>query len=383
MLDHLAADRARVANLEAQILHLENTISTLKVERNLAQKRLDSYHYPVLSLPNEVTSEVFMHFLPDYPLRPPLTGIHSPTVLTHVCRRWREIAVGTPGLWSVISLTSSVIPFELQVEIFDLWLSRSRSCPLSIDIVYYGPEVSVAIVRVFQEASRLEDLELDVFACDLPPTSVDVQLPLLRHLDLSLENPEPDRDIMLFHHAPQLRTAVLNDSACMSIQLPWAQLTSVTFGPVYPHECVLVLQQTSNLLYCDLALLLGGSSDLIQLKLLRLETLILRESEFPVVGYLDSLVLPALRSLSIPELFLGTNSIDALTSFVVKSGCRLEELRITGRIETVQIYRQAFPSIRMLSFHGWRSLGRTYTASDDSDAESETQSISECDELAG
>ncbi|KAJ7772201.1 hypothetical protein B0H16DRAFT_1305439 [Mycena metata] len=148
MLDRLAADSACVADLEAQILHLQNSISTLRAERNPAQERLNSYHYPVLTLPNEITSEVFVHFLSDYPICPPLTGIHSPTVFTHVCGRWREIAVGPPGLWSLISLTSFAIAFELQVEILDLWLSRSCSCPLSINVVDSASSASAILTRL-------------------------------------------------------------------------------------------------------------------------------------------------------------------------------------------------------------------------------------------
>ncbi|KAJ7149593.1 hypothetical protein C8R46DRAFT_1125592 [Mycena filopes] len=87
MLDHLAADRTRVAELEAQILHLEQSLHalqdeqplrSLKDERDLAQQRLDSYHYPVLDLPLEITCEIFLQFLPVYPVSPPLIGLESP-----------------------------------------------------------------------------------------------------------------------------------------------------------------------------------------------------------------------------------------------------------------------------------------------------------------
>ncbi|KAJ7641164.1 hypothetical protein FB45DRAFT_712335, partial [Roridomyces roridus] len=57
---------------------------------------------PVLTLPNEITSEIFVHFLPPYPVCPPMTGLDSPTSLTHICRQWREIALATPKLWRAI-----------------------------------------------------------------------------------------------------------------------------------------------------------------------------------------------------------------------------------------------------------------------------------------
>ncbi|KAJ6577973.1 hypothetical protein B0H19DRAFT_1122031 [Mycena capillaripes] len=98
MLAGLEADRVRVAQLEAQILHLERSLSELRIEQSLTQERLDSYTYPVLTLPNEIISEIFIHFLPTYPFCPPLTGVLSPTILTHIFRRLREIALGTPVL---------------------------------------------------------------------------------------------------------------------------------------------------------------------------------------------------------------------------------------------------------------------------------------------
>ncbi|KAJ7126668.1 hypothetical protein C8R46DRAFT_1363850 [Mycena filopes] len=136
MLDHLAVDRARVAELEAQILPLQGRLRNLELERHRSdrtQERLDSYHYPVLTLPNEITAEIFTHFLPDYPLRSPLAGIESPTLLTHICRAWRDIAIGTPALCRSMSLTEN-IPVTSQVEIVDLWIRRSRSCPLTIHV---------------------------------------------------------------------------------------------------------------------------------------------------------------------------------------------------------------------------------------------------------
>jgi hypothetical protein len=97
MLSALAADRARITDIEAQILDLEHSlaIAELRLEKTTVQERLDSYKCPVLRLPNEIVSEIFTHFLPVYLLCPPVTGLLSPIVLTHICRKWREIALTT------------------------------------------------------------------------------------------------------------------------------------------------------------------------------------------------------------------------------------------------------------------------------------------------
>ncbi|KAJ7720927.1 hypothetical protein B0H16DRAFT_1386558, partial [Mycena metata] len=93
------ADRTRIAVIKAKILELERLLSSLNEEKDILQDRLDAYTYPVLTLPNEIVSEIFIHFLPVYPKTPPMIGRSSPNVLGQICRRWREIAFGTPALW--------------------------------------------------------------------------------------------------------------------------------------------------------------------------------------------------------------------------------------------------------------------------------------------
>jgi hypothetical protein len=132
MIDALAADRAHFADLEVQILLLQRPLSELQSEKELALEHLNSYKYPALTLPNEIIAEAFVHLLPVYPLCPPLTGSSSPTLLTQICRKWREIALATPKLWRAISLDAGDIPFAQQLKICRTWMIRSCSCPLSI-----------------------------------------------------------------------------------------------------------------------------------------------------------------------------------------------------------------------------------------------------------
>ncbi|KAF8178174.1 hypothetical protein K438DRAFT_1978141 [Mycena galopus ATCC 62051] len=136
MLTDLEADRALVAAIQARIADLEYSLAELRAEQAEAQQRLDSYKYPVLTLPNEITSEIFIHFLPPYPTCPPSVGNLSPTCLTHICHRWQEIALSTPALWRAIGPSDPHLdPQVIDVsKISDAWVSRSGSCPLSIEI---------------------------------------------------------------------------------------------------------------------------------------------------------------------------------------------------------------------------------------------------------
>ncbi|KAJ7871576.1 hypothetical protein B0H13DRAFT_2554310 [Mycena leptocephala] len=357
MLANLEADRARVADLEAQISHLERSLSALREEKMLAQERLDSYKYPVLTLPNETVSGIFMHFLPPYPLCPPLTGLLSPTLLTHICRRWQEIALSTPALWRAIGSYRYHIPVEIKAHIFDLWLKRSRFCPLSLRV---EAETGVAAILavVAPHRARWEHLELD----NLSPSHLPIingrkiatgaTVSLLRHLDLQICE-SPAIDVLAFRVMPLLRSVILNDHS-LNVILPWAQLMSLTLVRVYPRESVPVLQKTSNLVRCQLELCVDHGNDQPgpDIPLPCLESLTLADAgSGPVIDFLETFIVPALRRLEIPEGFLGPNPIDSVTGFVSKSRCKLAELHIDGpRSLPKQSYRKAFPSIRKFSF---------------------------------
>ncbi|KAJ7704591.1 hypothetical protein B0H17DRAFT_13815 [Mycena rosella] len=96
---------ARIKEMEAQIQELQYAVGALQQEKDSVQGRLDAYTYPVLTLPNEIMSEIFVHFLPVYPQRSPLIGPHSPSLLGQICRKWRDIALSTPALWRAVRLT--------------------------------------------------------------------------------------------------------------------------------------------------------------------------------------------------------------------------------------------------------------------------------------
>lgn len=81
------------STLDAQALFLDRVSARLKVQRNALT--VDA------RLPNELLSLIFLE------LRDALCNVHHPgsrdaewTGVTHVCHRWREVALGTPALWA-------------------------------------------------------------------------------------------------------------------------------------------------------------------------------------------------------------------------------------------------------------------------------------------
>ncbi|KAF7353340.1 F-box domain-containing protein [Mycena sanguinolenta] len=352
MLSALAADRARVAALEAQILELENSISALRLEQAQVQSRLDLYKYPVLTLPTEIVSEIFMHVPPPYPSCSWLAGTVSPTSLTHICREWRQIALSIPSLWRAINLSNNGTPLGQRAYICDLWLKRSRSCPLSIEFDAHGDNDSATESEVMELIAShrpyLEHLKLVVLFDGLD-TIEGRSMPLLHHLDLDVRTLYDTK--ISFGKLPLLRSAVLSDYAPLSITLPWAQLTSLVLDQVYLDECVPILQQTSNLIYCELRLHdPPGNTAVVTVPCL--ESLVLKSLETSYTAeYLESFITPALRRLIISEALLGHEPMRSLTNFISKSGAKLEEVHIAGRKSVPKnSYREALQSVPRLFF---------------------------------
>jgi hypothetical protein len=327
-----------------QILLLGNSLSVeLQSEKQLAQERLDSYTYPVLTLPNEIVGEIFVHVLPAYPLCPPLTGPDSPNSLAQICREWRNIALATPVLWRTISL-SHRHKVHLYLKLCDLWLSRLRCYPffLSLDELAFSSSQAIdALSALVPHRARWQDLCLH----SLSPSRLNTihgLMPLLRTLDLSLaKTADPFAPQVSIREVPLLRS-----HSAERLILPWAQLTSLTLRCFYPRESVSVLQNTLNLVHCELGLVDNHDDEEIpDIPLPALRSLMLRGRSIP--GHLETLIVPALRNLRLSDSFLPFGSIDtALTSFVSKSCWKLQDLCLTGsrsRIVSQNPYRKAFP----------------------------------------
>ncbi|KAJ6602879.1 hypothetical protein DFH09DRAFT_899429, partial [Mycena vulgaris] len=125
--------RTRIVELDAQITVLKLALHALLAERSSCQNALDAVKYLILILPNEITSEIFVNFLPSPPRHPPAVGPFSPSFLDQICRKWRDVALSTPSLWSALRLNLDRVELqEQQLCLLQTWLERSKNCSLSI-----------------------------------------------------------------------------------------------------------------------------------------------------------------------------------------------------------------------------------------------------------
>ncbi|KAJ7659276.1 hypothetical protein DFH06DRAFT_1472661 [Mycena polygramma] len=361
MLAGHQVDRDRLQVLDAKILDLRRSLAALETEHASVRERLDAHKYPVLTLPNEVVSEIFVHFLPPYPLCAPTYGFLSPERLLLVCQKWRDIALSTPALWRAIDLEDGG---DRQCRNLEAWLGRSGGYPLSISIQIEHPGQEDELLQLLvPRRARWKYFQLlrvgleNSFLSEGP-------LPLLRSLDigaLSLPATFPDM--------PRLHTVTLRTRRYFprpAALLSWSQLTSLTLIGSLPRECMPIVLQTPNLhtpaTLGDVGLGLVQHRDLNNLRVSS-RRLSSKEREqivillmnvyggFPL-KYLLSFMSPALRRLQCPEADNHSDLTDILNSFISNSGCTIQELHIAGECETpCDAYVAAFPAIPKISFN--------------------------------
>ncbi|KAJ7682362.1 hypothetical protein DFH06DRAFT_1160904 [Mycena polygramma] len=229
------------------------------------QLQLESIVYPVLTLPPEITSEIFIHCLPDRREIDVVNPTEAPLLLTHVCGLWRQIAISTPELWAAFDLEIGWPEPNLQ-QIGETWLKRACQRPLSVKLLSYGILFDIDYIDRFMQtlwghADDIQALELDISvddfdAVDTPPKGSG--FPMLRKLSVrlpeGLTGPAADYwPMRMFKEAPVLHEAVMGGAPPLLVTLPWHQLTKFT-GELYTTaECLQALRFMPNVESCTFA----------------------------------------------------------------------------------------------------------------------------------
>ncbi|KAJ7148926.1 hypothetical protein C8R43DRAFT_1007669 [Mycena crocata] len=81
-------------------------------------------------LPNELLSTIFISAIEQHCHDESNPFTTSPTTISHICRRWRQVALSTGSLWTNIVLTFPTSNEQLTRTL--TWLGRSKTYPLDI-----------------------------------------------------------------------------------------------------------------------------------------------------------------------------------------------------------------------------------------------------------
>ncbi|EFI27865.1 hypothetical protein CC1G_14358 [Coprinopsis cinerea okayama7 len=225
-------------------------------------------------LPAELWAQVFEHFVFSstgrvlkFRCKKTFTFANATLLLCAVSRLWRQIAIGTPSLWTriVINANSNTRkqPTHFEVEAHRLASALSAMEKMgghawSLDLSIGPPpgkakpdpslDVSQNEIMGHRTTPNLRRLRISTHA--LIPNLDSFTFPSVRFAIFELRNdPPPRRELSAYNtpNLPSLTHAILQ-SMCVPAQLPWANLTHLYVGPRIPQTtCVTVLKICKSL----------------------------------------------------------------------------------------------------------------------------------------
>ncbi|KAJ6602517.1 hypothetical protein DFH09DRAFT_448940 [Mycena vulgaris] len=301
--------------LRARLEAIEEQILLLKEERRHVQSALARVVYPVLSLPVEITAEIFVQSL-DGPKKPDF--MESPLVLTRVCSTWRKIAIKTPQLWGYLQLdfAKSDRPVYRQPShaLVNTWLARGGSTPLNMDVNHVSTDLSPLLCDILRSTLRWKDMALSL---PLPYFMTEFEakkdVPVLESLTLDLfpifgSRTDTSFCITAFREAPKLRAVQLTNCITRStlitpstIILPWGQLTHFSAEGYSPETCHKVLHLARALVKCSFRDIIKSSVTPDSLPPLRLEHMEVLDIAGSVALLTHCLDLPKLQQLKFDD----------------------------------------------------------------------------------
>ncbi|KAH7925108.1 hypothetical protein BV22DRAFT_1195437 [Leucogyrophana mollusca] len=381
--------RAVIRERKAQVTAIEHELVLIQaaserlcaiqtiLDDNRAQLQRSIQHHealtaPVHRVPHEILGEIFLRCLPAF-LYPTPLPLSSPMLLTKVCRRWRAVALSTPRLWSSITVSVDKALRGHSRALYEAWLSRAKSVPLSIRIIC---EMDIAQLRGKERSHALKWL------CPYIPQCADLWLhgpPLQEILDVvpSLERLQMTGfttraveafSIVIPGPATRLRSLSLQNfrSSIISLDpfsLPWAQLTelSIHFALFSSSVFLQLLQLCSQLQTLNISCVSADESKLPDLRGLALGSIVhptIRRLEIKTIQaaldlLFDALSLPALQELDICFCHRERDPWphSQFMAMLVRSRCPLERLTIRNRISHGHLsdYIGVLPSLKIVA----------------------------------
>ncbi|KAJ7681796.1 hypothetical protein B0H17DRAFT_1333617 [Mycena rosella] len=346
MSNHSRDLRNIVAETTAQLAHYRSLMDKLLAKRESAQLQLDSIVYPILSLPPEVTSEIFLSCLPTSytdPNKKTANPKEAPMLLSHVCRTWRKVALSTPALWCELE-------FDLRHandnHVLKTWLSRARELPLSLKLNLWtlGAQNTDFLDTFDGWSHRMRSLELRLGIDQLRAiegANDDWSFSLLQTVTVRLVSLWLYRDVttttnhpfQMFRNSPLLREVSLARVPPSSISLPWHQLSKFTGESFTFSACLEILRLVPTLTECTFVACHKKTPDLQTFTHLNLQSFTVVQNEGENGGNFDILTfvsLPALQALRLELCFPPDNFENTLDGFLLRSSPPLQKIVIFG-----------------------------------------------------
>ncbi|PPQ95673.1 hypothetical protein CVT26_008325 [Gymnopilus dilepis] len=184
----------KLDDIDAETAALQARLKLLEERRLEINGSIADYYTllsPIRQLPHDILYEIFCYLLPIH-RNSLISASEAPLLLTHVCRKWRSVALSSPRLWSRLHITFSdayrpdrapvhgygytpnssgnpaFVALKRRCDVVKEWLRRSGRHPLSISIYYRSTAVQPLLFGMVNRADNLtrELLEIVTPTCE-------------------------------------------------------------------------------------------------------------------------------------------------------------------------------------------------------------------------
>ncbi|KAL0947019.1 hypothetical protein HGRIS_013163 [Hohenbuehelia grisea] len=352
-----AAAREQLQRVQAELEQAEPYVEQLRAQRDELKEYTQRYNCVasgIRNLPVEILVVIFLLLRPNPNDEPSSFDVRGwPWSLARVCSRWRSVIASTPQFWGKIISTMPPIPrldtrksirHSLHVNwIYDLTktiLSRTNDLPLSVTFSpIFMQEHSRSLSLLLSTSSRWREATLNfhpVISSEVPEHFSDIEnkLDALETLKVVVDHDyqpiQPKTLNTIFHAAPKLHTAKLvGPSALVYFQLPWHQLTTLTYEDleVLPHALD-IFHHMPQLINLSIRGTFGPLDDFEPILLPNLSSLSLTID----ANYVQVWTLPGLQYLIInidyEEPIPDFLDLTTITAMLRRSSCPLNTLSI-------------------------------------------------------
>lgn len=202
------------------IRQYQDAIRSLQGTRNMYCK--------VSHLPDELLEEIFCSYVEDE------DDCASCIPLTHVCRRWRQVAIGSPKLWTRLVSSQESNPEPLR-EFLTRSVPLSIDARISIDEGFKDREESASTSLMLSNLSRIRHLRLRASFHSPTPNPIVNNTPTTASrlqslmLDLRRTHNSDECVVSLFSAGLPVLRRVTIQCACIYYPLTLAQPSITTF----------------------------------------------------------------------------------------------------------------------------------------------------------
>ncbi|KAF7332506.1 F-box domain-containing protein [Mycena kentingensis (nom. inval.)] len=331
--------RTSIAALEDDVtLHTTNLRSAQRELKRLQRQLKETAAFDVLSLPPEVTAQIFLLCLPK--ALSPIESMLSynperptaPLLFMQICTTWRNIALDTPKLWQSVAIC--INPEKDAKELLETWVARATPYPVNLVLWAMShsgdpPDCDAFLESLQQHSSRIGGLTLEFGPPEVAlfnATTFDWSA--LRTIDLAIEHHgRQDSTFVCLRDTPSLRSFMLHTSSPSLFDIGWSALTELKTD-LSIENCLEALRLATTLTHAELEFTIRSDRpdiddvdrvthpNLQHLKLVECE-IDEDEDEDEQTHALEFFIFPALRTLEIDDP--SNLPQDILASFLERS----------------------------------------------------------------